>query len=262
MGLAITSKTAGSTKSLNAYGFGVPSKEQRAAALQRAKEVKEELEEKGLGGGTRSERRALWKEPPPRFRLVMVDMPGYGLGSEAEWGKEIQKYLARREMLRGAVVLVDAVAGVKAADRQVLEILRDAEVKTAVVLTKADKLSRESQNGRAESRVDEVCLSIWEELRRIEQGSLTWLEGSEKGWQNEIWVTSAGDPDANGEGVGVLGARWAICRMAGLVEDSRVQKVPALAKPPVQKIVSFDDISRMVASAEKTAKLGRAKALF
>jgi GTP-binding protein len=262
MGLAITSKTAGSTKSVNAYGFGVPSKEQRIAALQRAKEVKEEMEEKGLVGATRGERRALRKEPPPRYRLVMVDMPGYGLGSEAEWGREIQKYLARREMLRGAVVLVDAVAGVKAADRQVLEILRDAEVRTAVVLTKADKLLRESQVGRVQSKVDEVCLSVWEELRRIEQGSLTWLEGSEKGWQNEIWVTSAGDPDANGEGVGVVGARWAICRMAGLVEDSRVLKVPPPATPPVQKIVSFDDISRMVASAEKKATVSRAKALF
>ncbi|KAK4128080.1 hypothetical protein N657DRAFT_638484 [Parathielavia appendiculata] len=263
MGLAITSKIAGSTRSLNAYGFGVPTKEQRLAALQRAKEVKEELERELGGIGTRSKRRALSekKEPPPQHRLIMVDMPGYGLGSEAEWGKEIKKYLGRREMLRGAVVLVDAVAGVKDADRMVLEILRDAEVKTTVVLTKVDKLARVTQAGKAQSRVDEVCLNVWEELRRIERGSLTWLEGSEKGWENEIWATSAGDPDAHGEGVGVVGARWAICRMAGLVEDGRVLK-PSLPAQTVQKIVSFDDIQQMAASAERKAKLSPGKALF
>ncbi|KAK4101562.1 P-loop containing nucleoside triphosphate hydrolase protein [Parathielavia hyrcaniae] len=263
LGLAITSRIAGSTRSLNAYGFGVPGREQRLAALQRAKEVKDGLERELGGIGTRSKRRALSgrKEAPPMHRLIMVDMPGYGLGSEADWGKEIKKYLGRREMLRGAVVLVDAVAGVKDADRMVLEILRDAEVKTAVVLTKVDKLARDAQAGKAQSRVDEVCLSVWEELRRIERGSLTWLEESEKGWQHEIWATSAGDPDAYGEGVGVVGARWAICRMAGLVEDSRVLK-PSQPAQPIQKIVSFDDIQRMVASAERKAKKSPGKVFF
>lgn len=29
-------------------------------------------------------------------RMVVLDMPGYGAGSRAEWGKEIMKYLIGR----------------------------------------------------------------------------------------------------------------------------------------------------------------------
>ncbi|EAQ85271.1 hypothetical protein CHGG_09285 [Chaetomium globosum CBS 148.51] len=197
-GLAITSRTAGSTKSLNAYGFGPPTKQQRLAALQAAKEAKDAEDAVASRGVRRAAREK--REPPPQYRLIMVDMPGYGLGSEAAWGREIEKYLARRKMLRGAVLLIDAVAGIKDADLMVLETLRDAEVRTAVVLTKVDKLLREDQPEQR-SRVEEVCLSVWEELRKVESGGMTWLEGAEKGWQNEVWVTSAGDADTDGNGV-------------------------------------------------------------
>ncbi|KAL2257779.1 hypothetical protein VTK26DRAFT_9174 [Humicola hyalothermophila] len=165
-------------------------------------------------------------------------MPGYGLGSQQEWGVEIAKYLGKRKALRGAVVLVDAVAGLKDADRMVLEMLRDSEVRTAVVLTKADKVVGGGEIPRW-GKVEEVCLGVWEELRNIELESLTWLEGKEKGWEKEIWVTGAGDPGS--AGLGVAGARWAICRMAGVVEDERALEAPAV-QTPAQKIVSFDQI--------------------
>lgn len=252
-GLAITSRIAGSTKSVNAYGFGPPSKAQRIAALERAREVKERLR---IERGSRSERRAKRDllEPPPQYRLIMVDLPGYGLGSEAEWGIEIQKYLSRRQMLKGAVLLIDAVAGVKEADRMVLETLRDAQVRTSVVLTKADKLVRDANEERARSRIEDVCRSVWNELRRAEAGSATWLEGAEKGWQREIWITSAGDPDADGNGIGIVGVRWEICRLAGLVEDKRVLNPPP--KPAAaQKIVSFDQIEWMADAEAHRAKM-------
>lgn len=258
-GLAITSRVAGSTKSVNAYGFGPPTKAQRLAALERAKEAKREVE----AGGSRGDRRAVRKEPPPQHRLIMVDMPGYGLGSQVEWGREIEKYLARREMLRGAVLLIDAVAGIKDADRMVLEMLRDSEVRTAVLLTKMEKLSEGHQQAeKTKGRVEEVCLQVWEELRRVEKSSMTWLEGAEKGWQNEIWATSAGDPGPDGEGIGVLGARWSICQMAGLVEDNRVSKIFQTKQPAAPKIVSFDQIQYAAASVERKARLGKVKASF
>ncbi|KAK3303602.1 P-loop containing nucleoside triphosphate hydrolase protein [Chaetomium strumarium] len=242
-GLALTSKTAGSTTTINAYGFGLPSTQQRRDALERAAEHAQGLKEGGL---SRSERRGLPREQPPQHRLIMVDMPGYGLGSEVSWGVEIRKYLARREMLRGAVLLIDAVSGVKDSDRMVLGMLRDAEVKTSVVLTKTDKL------GRDRAKVEQLCLSVWEELRKAEQESLTWLEGAQNGWQNEIYVTSAGNPDNDGSGVGVVGARWAICQMAGLVKDDRVLQ-PAPPSPATQKIVSFDQIQWAYSSSEPKA---------
>ncbi|KAK4238010.1 P-loop containing nucleoside triphosphate hydrolase protein [Achaetomium macrosporum] len=251
-GLALTSKTAGSTRSINAYGFGLPTSQQRREALERAAEHAQRLKEGGL---SRSERRELPREQPPRHRLIMVDMPGYGLGSEVQWGVEIRKYLEKRKMLKGAVLLIDAVSGVKESDRMVLGMLRDAEVKTAVVLTKTDKLGRDS------ARVQQLCLGVWEELRRVEQQSLTWLEGSEKGWQKEIYVTSAGDPDNEGSGAGVVGARWAICRMAGLVKDDRVLQPPP-PPPAAQKIVSFDQIQWASSSTEPKAGDAGRKDLF
>jgi GTP-binding protein len=168
---------------------------------------------------------------------------------------EIAKYLGRRQMLRGAVLLVDAVSGLKESDRMVLALLRDANVRTMVVLTKVDKLREETSASRATRRVEDVCAGVWEELRGVEKGSLTWLEGQEKGWQPEIFVTSAGDPGNDGQGVGVVGARWAICRMAGLLEDNRVLLPATQAPPPVPKIISFDQIQWAPTSTEPKADI-------
>ncbi|GAB1315658.1 EngB-type G domain-containing protein [Madurella fahalii] len=236
-GLAITSRRAGSTQCMNGYGFGAAVKAQYERHAELARDAAKKKSQGAVTRAERRERKAFW-EQPPRHRLVMVDMPGYGLGSQQAWGVEIQKYLSKRVMLRGAVLLVDAVAGVKEADRMVLGMLRDADVRTAVVLTKADKLGA---GEGLQGRVDEVCLSVWEELRRVEKESLTWLEGAPRGWESEIWVTGAGDPGSGG--LGVAGARWAICRMAGIVEDNRVFDTPGVVQQPsTQRIVSFDQI--------------------
>ncbi|KAK4190895.1 P-loop containing nucleoside triphosphate hydrolase protein [Podospora australis] len=262
---AITSRRAGCTQTLNGYGFGdslkfppipVPVEEADPEVLteleEQEREAKRLLEEKHKGA-TRSERRQNQKkikEPAARFALVMTDMPGYGLGSQRNWGVEIQKYLAKRKMLKGAILLVDAVAGLKDQDIMVLETLRNAELRTAVVLTKVDKLlyGENNKDGEGKKQVEGTCLEVWDELRKVEQRSKVWLEGEKKGWEREVWVTGAGDPK-NGQ-LGVEGARWAICRMAGLVEDRR--KLPGMVegekgvgeKKEGKKVevVSFDDI--------------------
>lgn len=247
-GLAVASRTAGTTTCLNAYGFGRPTKEQHVGYALRWRP--------DWRGPTRSVRRAnkLYSEKKPQYRFILMDTPGYGLASEHKWGVEIQKYLHRREMLRGAVLLIDAVAGVKDSDRMVLTMLRDAQVRTCVVLTKVDKLAGESDPERADARVGEVCVDVWQELRRIEAaGFASWREGQERGWESEIWVTGAGDPKSTGEGIGVSGVRWAICRMAGLVEDNRVLKLPGLGQKPVQKIVSFDELFGTGSTNEKSS---------
>ena len=244
-GPAVTSSKAGCTRTLNAYGIGPPARIDLSAAAAAA--VAERRLDAGEDGGARSrgkgstsrrERRQSKKkgEPMPLHSMVLMDMPGYGLNSQAEWGVEIAKYLSRRASLRGAVLLVDAVAGLKDGDRIVLELLRNAGVRTAVVLTKADKLGYGTLE-TGEQAVMDMCLRIWGELREMEGPSLTWVEG--KGWEREIWVTGAGDPK-NG-GVGVAGARLAICRMAGLVEDGRPFGVPA-ATPSAGRVVPFDQL--------------------
>lgn len=211
-GIAITSAKAGCTKTMNAYGFGKPLK---ARPLTRA-----EQEARKEGGRGRAERRAAGggdrtrREPMPAHSMVMMDMPGYGLNSRADWGEEILKYLSRREILKGAVLLIDAVAGVKQGDRMVLEVLRDAGLKTSVVLTKADKLVSDADAvvWQSSEPLRQACLHIWEEMRSVEKASENdWFEGD--GWNPEIFVTGAGDPKLGG--MGIDGARLSMGRLAG-----------------------------------------------
>ncbi|KAK0629226.1 P-loop containing nucleoside triphosphate hydrolase protein [Bombardia bombarda] len=215
-GHAITSARAGCTKTMNAFAFGPPTTARPAPPPSPPR--------------------------PPSSALVVMDMPGYGLNSQKDWGVEIAKYLGRRAVLRGAVLLIDAVAGVKDGDRMALSLLRDAGVRTAVVMTKADKL------GYAHEGIDKMCISVWDELRKSERRSQTWTEGS-GGWEPEIWVTGAGDPKRGSAGVSITGARLAICKMAGLVEDPRVFEAPVVASPATGgKVVPFDQIQWAVSS--------------
>lgn len=240
--LAITSATAGCTKTMNAYGFGPPGSVQPLSRKEQAARKE--------AGRSRGEKRGGVKakippEPMPKHKLVLMDMPGYGMNSRADWGAEILKYIERRSILSGAVLLIDAAAGVKAGDRSVLEILRDAGLTTSIVLTKADKLMRFGSTNPAAWRssvpIREVCQHVWEEVRRVEKaGKLSsWWENA--GWTPEIFVTGAGDPKLGG--MGVAGARVAIARLAGLV----VEPAREVAKPP--EVVPYDKLVFSVPSA-------------
>lgn len=230
-GIAITSAKAGCTKTMNAYGFGPPLSTKPLTKAEQAAHKE--------GGRGRSERRSAegkTREPMPRHSLIMMDMPGYGLNSRADWGEEILKYINRREILHGAVLLIDAVAGVKQGDRMVLEVLRDAGVKTSVVLTKADKLVNDTDALVWESSAPlrQACLHIWQEMRIVEKaGKMDWFEGDS--WNPEIFITGAGDPKLGG--MGIDGARLSICRLAGhLATPLRKFEV---AQP---EIVPFDQL--------------------
>jgi len=41
-------------------------------------------------------------------KITVVDMPGYGFGSETEWGSEIVTYMKNRKELRRAFVVIDS----------------------------------------------------------------------------------------------------------------------------------------------------------
>jgi GTP-binding protein len=262
--LALTSHRAGCTKTLNMFGFG----EAPTEVVQAALEVRAE-ENKKAGSLSRKERREHAKRPREKLpwnTLVLVDTPGYGFQSLEEWGVEVWKYLNGRKMLKGAVVLIDAVAGVKKNDWAVLRMLKNANVKTMVVVTKADKVQY------AIDDVNNVLNKIWKTLREVEatwtpedamwttpkivkeaeELGTPWQEGH--GWERETWVTGAGDPRKNG-GMGVDGVRFGICKLAGLVADERklAPIVPKQAKEaePV-KIVPFDQITWAPAAKEPT----------
>ena len=84
-------------------------------------------------------------QPPADVRLI--DLPGYGYAKvpeemRAHWRMEIDAYLHQRRSLRGLVLIVDIRHPLKEFDRTMLVFCRDTALPCHVLLTKADKLSR------------------------------------------------------------------------------------------------------------------------
>ena len=85
----------------------------------------------------------------------LVDLPGYGYAEApvaivAKWQALLKQYLAGRQTLRRAFVLIDTRHGVKAVDEEILTLLDKSAVTFQVVMTKADKVNRETREANIE----------------------------------------------------------------------------------------------------------------
>ncbi len=74
----------------------------------------------------------------------LVDLPGYGFANAPlavveKWQKLLKSYLAGRQTLRRAFVLVDSRHGAKPVDEEIMALLDKAAVTFQVVMTKIDK---------------------------------------------------------------------------------------------------------------------------
>ena len=83
------------------------------------------------------------------FRIV--DLPGYGYAKASKsltqgWGEMMEKYLENRENLKIVVQLIDIRHEPSKQDLQMYEYLRYYGLDGLVVLTKADKVSRNELN--------------------------------------------------------------------------------------------------------------------
>src|SRR6266436_4920143 len=102
---------------------------------------------------------AFVSKTPGRTRLInfyalgverfLVDLPGYGYAKvpeaiRAPWEKLLGAYLRRRAPLRGLTVVMDVRHPLTELDRRLLEWFRPTGKPVHVLLTKADKLSREA----------------------------------------------------------------------------------------------------------------------
>jgi GTP-binding protein len=81
----------------------------------------------------------------------LIDLPGYGYAKVPEalrehWKLEIDAYLHNRRSLRGVVLIVDIRHPLKEFDRMMLEFCFATLLPCHVLLTKADKLSRNQAN--------------------------------------------------------------------------------------------------------------------
>lgn len=84
-------------------------------------------------------------EPPLAARLI--DLPGYGYAKvpeelRAHWKQEIDAYLHHRQSLRGVVLIADIRHPLKEFDRMMLDFCFATGLPCHLLLTKADKLSR------------------------------------------------------------------------------------------------------------------------
>ncbi|HEX6572735.1 MAG TPA: ribosome biogenesis GTP-binding protein YihA/YsxC [Steroidobacteraceae bacterium] len=77
----------------------------------------------------------------------IVDLPGYGFAKvsgdlRAHWGTLLQGYFAKRESLRGTIVVMDVRHPLTEHDWSMLELASTRQLPVHVLLTKADKLGR------------------------------------------------------------------------------------------------------------------------
>lgn len=223
--LAHTSSRAGRTKSMNAFGFGPPPTIQELADADPEAKRTEDL---------------------PTHQFFVVDMPGYGHRSLQDWGKHISLYLNKRQAVKGAVLLIDGEVGPKGGDLMALELLQSAGVKTAIVLTKADKAVHVGI-------LKKTCQEMWITMRDMHAGDLN----SKWEWEKDIFVTALGATKNEIGAETVAIARLAVARLAGLVKEKiRLHAEPA--KGYAGNIVSFDDLQFAHAKPSQTPAITQA----
>ena len=110
----------------------------------------------------------------------LVDLPGYGYANAPvkvieQWQNLLKQYLAGRQSLRRAFVLVDGRHGVKKVDTEIMSMLDSSAVTFQVVLTKLDKVKEKDH----ENILEQVRSSLQNHPAAFPEIILT---SSEKGW--------------------------------------------------------------------------------
>ncbi|KAK6193013.1 hypothetical protein LQW54_012897 [Pestalotiopsis sp. IQ-011] len=220
--LAHTSARAGRTKAMNAFGFGPAPTMKELADTDTVTKRTEDL---------------------PKHSFFVLDMPGYGHKSLQDWGKHINLYLNKRKSIKGAILLIDGEVGPKSGDLMALELLQEAGIKTAIVLTKADK-------AKHEDILKETCKNVWMTMRDVHSKD----PNSNWEWDTDFFVTALG---ATKKEIGVNSvaiARLAVARLAGLITEKERPEV-APAKGYSGTVVSFEDLLLASSTAPKTANV-------
>lgn len=131
----------------------------------------------------------------------LVDLPGYGfaqiaLTHQSAWDREMGGYLAERVSLRGCVLIVDSRRGLMDIDKALLTWVGNRQLPVHIVLSKADKLTRQQQViclrqtrqliEAALGHGHEITVQLWSALKK------TGLETLEN--QLSFWIDPAQFP--------------------------------------------------------------------
>ncbi len=106
---------------------------------------------------TRNGKLARTSKTPGRTQLInhfsigndrfLVDLPGYGYAQvsktrQKQWQEAMTRYLISRDSLRGLVLVMDIRHPLTDSDWQLIELQQQGQTDLHILLTKADKLSR------------------------------------------------------------------------------------------------------------------------
>ncbi|MCF8060935.1 MAG: ribosome biogenesis GTP-binding protein YihA/YsxC [Deltaproteobacteria bacterium] len=117
-------------------------------------------------------------------RLHLVDLPGYGFARvprevQQAWKPMVEAYLQERKTLRAVVVILDIRRDPSGGDLDLLQWLRAYGIPAVVVLTKADKLSRQKAKSRAGK--------LGRELATLSAGRPVLFSAKSREGRGDIW---------------------------------------------------------------------------
>jgi GTP-binding protein len=173
-------------------------------------------------------------------KINVLDMPGYGMGSRAEWGQEVTKYLVGRKeyisllpliyegreltgnRLKRAFLLVDSLHGLKDSDAQILELFRHNAVPHQVILSKVDRVllpkrTKAPSKALLESRAEDLrqlIVGIRKKIQPVNDGPPAL--GEILTCCSEIGRFSSLSMERDGT-LGINAIRWAILVATGAV---------------------------------------------
>lgn len=184
-------------------------------------------------------------------RGVLLDMPGYGHNSRAEWGVQVMKYLQRRRELRRVFLLVDAEHGFKPFDRLMVRTFAEHGTSFQIVLAKVDKLRPEMLVGRLV------------QARAVLQGDDWEGQGEGDDWRaarmscglGEVIGTAANPSKKKRRRIGINDLRWSVMVAMGLDENVDLKSnfgVPVVADDtvssggvPGREEMAWDDVGKV-----------------
>ena len=113
-----------------------------------------------------------------------VDLPGYGYAKvpaevQKRWRPMVESYLTTRVNLQGMVWLLDIRREVSKEDLTLWDWLQAKQITVIIVITKADKLSKNKRN----KQVASIAKSLGRKAQELIQFSATSGEGTDEVWQ-------------------------------------------------------------------------------
>ena len=141
----------------------------------------------------------------------LVDLPGYGyakvpLKLKNEWNRQLERYLQKRESLRGLILLMDVRHPLNDQDQQMIAWAVSAHMPVHILLTKADKFKRGpaqaallSVRSKLANYGDLITVQLFSSLKRT---GIEALEATLQRWLTDTSVLEENGPTEDEVGNG------------------------------------------------------------